>query len=128
MTVRICLVRVPMVSVRKVPVTVRHHDMGVRMAVWLGSAQALGMSMLVMDVVHVFMRVLFGIVRVQVTMALGQVQPHTHRHQRSGHQQLGRDRLLQDQHAQQRTEERRDREVSPCSRRAQVPQRHDEQR
>ena len=62
-----------MMSIRKVPVGVRHHDVGVRIAVALNVV--IGMDMPVMRIVDMFVRVLVSVVRVQVPMKLRQVQP-----------------------------------------------------
>ena len=116
-----------MVGVGVVPMNVREHDVDVCVGVAFQRRSSIRVRMLVVHIVDVLMRVLIGFMRVQVTMPLGEMQPHAHSHQRTGDQQLGCYRLLQHQNTQQRAEERRHREVGSCSRCAQVPQHDDEQ-
>ena len=80
------LMPVPMMNVREVRVQVRQRRMPVRMRVWLAAIPGEIVRMLMVVVVRVAVSVLDGFVRVFMLMKLGQVQPYSHGHQRTGDQ------------------------------------------
>ena len=69
-----------------------------------------------------------GFVAVGMLVPLGQVQPHTDRHQRAGRQQLSGDILAEQCHSQDSAEERGDGEVGTGAGRSQGAKPVDEQR
>ena len=70
----------PVVRIRKVRMPMFHRFVSVPMAMFSARRQRLGVSVLVMLVVHVFVLVLEHLVKVFVLVSLGQMQPHTERH------------------------------------------------
>lgn len=87
---------------------------------------ALRVLVLVVHVVFVLMVVLLSRVSMQVRMLLGQMQPDTHGHQRTRHQQARREWFAEPP-TRARHRRRVPREVSAGARRAEVPQCHNEQ-
>ena len=75
---------VPMMNVREVRVQVRQRRMSVRMRVRLTAIPWKIVRMLMVVVVRVAVRVLEDFVRVFMLMMLGQVQPYSRGHQRTG--------------------------------------------
>lgn len=69
-------VRVLVVKIRIVGVAMREHLMAMAMRVWPGCADAIGVLVLVVFVVHVMVIVLERLVRVFVLVALAHMQPH----------------------------------------------------
>ena len=94
-----------MVPVGEVPVAVCHRQMPVRMAVAGVRIDAVFMGMLVVFVMPMFVSMCERRVHMVVCMVLGQMQPHTERHQRAGNQQRRRDGFTQQHDSQQRAEE-----------------------
>ena len=72
-------------SIRKVPMGMRHHDMDVPMNMRFADVCPLGVGMLVMHVMNMFVHVLVGGVGVQVPAKLRQVRPHADGHQGTSH-------------------------------------------
>ena len=73
--------RMPMVDVREMRVAVGDRLMTVPVLVRLAPAPVGVVCVLMVRVVHVAMAVLQRLVRVQVRVALGQVEPDTYGHQ-----------------------------------------------
>jgi len=74
-----------MVDVRVVRMRVYHRRVAMRMGVRLGVGYRRVRHMvlvLVMDVVHVWVSMVDGLMRVLVFVPLGEVKPHTDRHER----------------------------------------------
>ena len=111
------------VGIGKVRVAVRHRCVRMSVGVAFAGRRTGRVGMLVVGIVDVLVGVFSRLVCVQVAVLLGQVQPHAQRHQRAGDQQRHRYRLVDHQHAQQCTEERRDGKVRPGARRAELAQR-----
>ena len=119
---------VSMMNVGKMCVRVRHRLMDVRMRVRFARIDIGRVRVPMMFVVKVAMRVLQSLVRVLVRVPLGEMQPHTARHQRRRYPKRAWHRFAQKRQRHQRTNERRQRKVGAGSRRADVPQRQHEKR
>ena len=116
-----------MMRIRKVRVAVAHGQMAMNVLVRHTRHDRAVVLMLMVRIVNMLVGVFQGFMRVLVGMVFRQVQPDTPRHQGRRHEQLHRDRLVEKQHRHQCTKERRHREIGPCARRTQMPQRQDEQ-
>ena len=88
------------------------------------------MHMLVMIIkrsVHMRMFVFEHFMQVFVLMLLGQMQPHTERHEPSGTEQQQTEFFTKDDERHRRADERSDGEIRARSRRTQCTEREDEQ-
>ena len=74
------------------------------------------------------MRVHHWLVGMFVFMALGEMQPNTQSHQNPGHKQLNGDGLSENQNRNDRTKKRSGRKIGAGARRAEMPERDNEQR
>lgn len=83
---------------------------------------------LVMFVMPMRVRMLHRLVYVFMLVPLAQMQPYAKRHQGCGHPEQDARDLRPNQEGNHHAKQRRDREVRPGARGAQVPQRHHEQR
>lgn len=83
----------PMMRVRKVLMRVGDRLMAVAVPVTRPCSGLMMVLMLMVLIVHVLMVVLDCLVRMLVGMSLCQMQPHTQRHERSGNEELGGNRL-----------------------------------
>lgn len=104
------------------PVPKRRVPMPVRMR--LRYRPFVGMAMMV--VVNVAVLVLERVVRMVMDVLLSQMEPDAERHQHAGEDQLQRDRLLKQDNRDDRSEKRREGEISPGPRAAEMAQRQDE--
>ncbi len=77
------------VEIRIVGVPVRHRRVPVAVRMGFACRVTRGVLVLVMEVVDVAMRMLQRFMRMFVVVGLGDVQPHTERHQSSGQYQPG---------------------------------------
>jgi hypothetical protein len=90
---------VPMVCVRKVLVRVGHRDVTVAVGMSPG-LRVSAVLVLVMHVMFVFMFVLNVLMRVNVRVVLGQMQPDTQGHEPASHQKRWCDGFAQPQHSE----------------------------
>ena len=118
----------PVVRVGHVAVAVLERRVLVPVRMRFAGRIAGPMRMLVMVVVAVGVLVRERGMDVAVRVLLGDMQPHAHRHQAGGGQELDGDRLAERGDSDGRTEERRGREVGAGARRAEMAQRQHEQR
>src|SRR5262249_37945115 len=86
------------------------------------------MAVAMMLVMLVLVRVLDGLVRMQVRVPLGEMQPHAPCHQRRGDAQSKRDGLVQQREAQRSAGERCGGEIRPGTRGTERTQRRQEER
>ena len=77
-------VRVPVMNIRKMRVTVLNGQMLMHMTVDNARGFIPGMLMLMMHVMGMPVRMLQRLVQVHVCMGLGQVQPHSKKHEGCG--------------------------------------------
>ena len=103
---------------RIVPMTVRMPDRS-----WVTEGMVI-----VVDVVFMLVLMLQGQVPMGVHMPLDDVQPNSKPHQSTGNEECRGHGLVKNQYSQDGAEERRDREIRAGARRAEVTQRHHEQR
>jgi hypothetical protein len=118
----------PMMRIRIVGMTMRDRlvAMPMRMPVVAALAIRTLVLMPMMLVVFVLVFVLQRLVGMAMTMFLGQVQPYADGHRHSRSRQPGRERFVQHDDRQRRTEERGDGKVGSSASRTQVTQAHDE--
>ena len=102
---------VPVMQVGKMGVAMDHRRMTMPVTVRFGHDRAVRMIMLVVGVVDMAMLMLKRFVGVLMTMRFGQVQPESDRHEYSSHDQRRGDRFAEHRHREQRTNERRGREI-----------------
>jgi hypothetical protein len=114
-----------MVDVRvvRMPVPKRFMPVPVRMRLCHRSFVSVAM----MRIVAMAVLVLDCLVRVFMGMPFGQMQPDAERHQQARDDQLRSDRLAQEANRDDRAKERREREISPSPRAAEMAQRQDKQ-
>jgi hypothetical protein len=118
---------VPMVDVRVVGVAVEDRIVTMLVRVGLVLVRAGGVRVPVVLVVNVAVAVHQGVVDVLVLVALGEMQPGARGHQQTRQQEGRRDRLPEQDHGRRRADERREREVGPRARGAEVSQRDHEE-
>ena len=116
-----------MVEVRVVRMSVREGGMEVPMGMRFRSVPGESVLVPVMLIVDVRMDVLLRLVHVLVLVSLGYVKPDPERHEARGERQRPRQHILPDDDRDDGAEEWADGEVGAGPRRAEVPQREDEQ-
>jgi len=84
--------------------------------------ERLGMIVAMVLVVLVLVRVLYGLVRVHVRVALGEMQPHAAGHENRSHGEVPGYGLFQEKQAKRSARERRGGEVRPGTRGAELAQ------
>lgn len=104
--------RVPVMHVGIVRVRVYQRRVNVRMSVWLAPVPSKVVRMPMVFIMRVGVRVLLLLVRVQMPVALGEVQPNARGHQQPRGNELQRNRIALKQDRQYGTEEWTYREVS----------------
>ena len=114
-------------QVRVMRMRVHEPRMPVRMRVRFGPIPGEIVLVPVVLVVDMRMSMFERLVRMLVLVALGKVQPDAEPHQAGGDPKQGCGLLAKQRQRERCTEERRDREVRARTRRAEIPQRHDEQ-
>ena len=114
-----------MVKVRVVRMPVPKPFMPVPMRMRLRHRSVMGV--LVMFVMDVPVFVLDRLVRMFMTVSLGQMKPEAERHKHAGNDQLSRNRLAEQDDRDDRAEERREREIGSGSGAAEMAQRQHKQ-
>lgn len=119
--------RVSVMQVRIVPVSVHELFMYVRMDMRFASIPGERMQVSVMRVVNVRVSVFLSVMSVHVLVMLGNVQPHTDRHEGSRDDELRAHRVALQRDGGCSPEEWRDREIGASSRAAEIAQCENEQ-
>jgi hypothetical protein len=113
-------VLVPVMRIRIMRVAVGERIVPMPVGVARPRSNWISMCMPVMFVVHVLVLMLQEFVGVRVHMPLGEVQPHAPAHKHGGQCQLRCQWIAEQSDRQQRTRERRGREIGACASGAEI--------
>lgn len=122
------LVLVAVVRIRVMWVRMRQLFVPMVMRVARARGDPFGVVVAMMLVMFVLVRVLDALVRMDVSVALGEVQPHAPCHECRSDREVPSQSLLEDKKTECRTRERRGRKIRPGTRGTELAQRPHEQR
>ena len=110
----------PVMHIGEMRMAVRDGRMPVRMRMWLHAVPREVVCMAMVFVMHMPMGVIQRLMRVQVFVPLGQVQPDAHAHQRGRQPERHRARLVEAGDGNDCADEGRGGKVRPCARGAEA--------